>query len=192
MCISRQLSINAADTHCPKRKEPPDKIVFNLNKWRVYRSKNGNRIIAMISVNLDKIENGNGIKTNIVYRQNVMNRNDKTIDYYNENHPKILKITHNKEAVINNGNETQKFKYNPPNGETIIEVAHQNDGWFITCPLLYNGKITEVQLFADAGADTAGVNEEYAIENYEDIIQITHKGLLVDTPNENFVSLLIF
>ena len=177
---------------CPK-KIPPDrgKVQIIHEVKRCIRAKGG-RKVALVSA-----KPINGVDEQFV-RNLERKRNICSIRKYYEKHGiqgnecngfrgRMARITWNKDSLLNkNGDialKAKKYKYEPPQGSEVIEVEHQNDGWFIQVPLRYGNKIETVELFADVGADTAGINEEFARQNYPDLIQKQHKGLMVDTPN---------
>ena len=98
------------------------------------------------------------------------------------------KITHNSGSILNRVkgdlSKLNTYLFNPPNGKREIVVEDESNGWFLTVPVLQtDNRVLETSVFADPGADTAGINFKYALDNYKEFIQEEHKHINVDTPN---------
>ena len=64
-----------------------------------------------------------------------------------------------------------------------ITVDIKNDQWWIRVPVLHKERVFKLDLFCDTGANVPVCNEEWAEENFSDILQLLNDPLLCDTPN---------
>ena len=75
-----------------------------------------------------------------------------------------------------------KYKFKPES--KINEIKSKEDGWIISVPLRRpDGKIEEIEMTADPGANTAGIGTEFAELAFPEWIQRTSRGIKLYTPS---------
>ena len=76
----------------------------------------------------------------------------------------------------------QLYPDKPTAQEKFIVCENKPNQWILTVPLEHNNEIIYVDMFGDSGADCNGIQEDWAIADFDNEIQTTTQSAFIDTP----------